>query len=111
MDKLIEELKSLTESIVARLQFTSYEELEDFVAERQRIIDELNRLKDSTPFNSFEREQLEEILRADSVILMRMEVLKNEASDWLQQRGQAKVQRNAYETAYTPDSILMDRRK
>ncbi|GIP21744.1 flagellar protein FliT [Paenibacillus sp. J22TS3] len=111
MDNLITELRGLTESIVARLQFTSYEELEDFVAERQRIIDELNRLKETTPFNVLEREQLEEILRADAVILMRMETLRNEASDWLQQRGQAKVQRNAYEAAYTPDSILMDRRE
>lgn len=111
MDNLIKLLRDMTGTIVARLQFTSYEELEAFVAERQRIIDELNRLKQTTPFNALEREQLEEILRADAVILMRMEALKNEASDWLQQRGQAKVQRNAYETAYTPDSILMDRRE
>lgn len=111
MDELISSLEELTESVVARLQFISSEDLEAFVEERQHVIDEVNRLKLQTPFSPDQIERLKKILQADSIIVGRMAALKTEASDWLQQRGQAKMQRNAYEAAYTPDSVLMDRKK
>ncbi|MBJ9993125.1 hypothetical protein [Paenibacillus sp. S28] len=111
MDNLISSLQALTENVVARLQYTAYEELQDFVQERQQLIDELNRLKQHTPFSPSQVEQLQSILQADPLILNRMDQLKMEASDWLQHRGQAKMQRSAYEAAYTPDSFLMDQRK
>ena len=111
MDSLITSLEELTNSVVMRLQLISYEDLEAFVEERQEIIDEINRLKQQTPFTHVQVERLNHIVQHDPVILTRMASLKDEASDWLQQRGQAKTQRSAYEATYTPDSMLMDRRK
>ncbi|MGN7169668.1 hypothetical protein ACTHSJ_27750 [Paenibacillus cellulositrophicus] len=111
MDKFINSLKVLTESVLERLHCISPQELQDFVQERQQLIDELNRFKQHTPFSPSQVEQLQSILQADPLILNRMNQLKMEASDWLQNRGQAKMQRSAYESAYTPDSFLMDQRK
>lgn len=40
-----------------------------------------------------------------------IQTLKQEAQNWLVQRNIARSQRNAYESNYTPDSVLMDRMK
>ncbi|RUT33262.1 hypothetical protein EJP77_06300 [Paenibacillus zeisoli] len=111
MDNVITSLRALTESVVIRLQMISYEELDSFIEERQHLIDELNQLKLTSPFNPAQQKELQDIVQADSVILARMAALKAEAADWLQHRGQVRTQRNAYEASYTPDSILLDRRK
>ncbi|WP_246426843.1 hypothetical protein [Paenibacillus rhizosphaerae] len=87
------------------------EEIEFFVEERQQLIHEINYLKKENPFSQTQVTRLKNILLADSIILGRMEFLKSEAANWLQNRGQAKMQRNAYEAVYSPDSIIMDRRK
>ncbi|WP_433944311.1 hypothetical protein [Paenibacillus sp. SN-8-1] len=111
MDNLISSLEELTESVVSRIEDMSSEELELFVNERQEIIDQIVLLKEQTTYTPVQLERLNDILLKDSLILSRMSSLKKEASNWLQFRGQAKVRRNAYEAAYSPDSILMDRRK
>ncbi|MFI2857099.1 hypothetical protein ACH6EH_08135 [Paenibacillus sp. JSM ZJ436] len=51
------------------------------------------------------------VLQHDPPIRARMNELHLEAQEWLHQRSQAKVQRNAYESYGVVDSILMDRRK
>ncbi|MNI03249.1 hypothetical protein D3C87_558890 [compost metagenome] len=111
MDNLISSLEDLTHSVVSRIQYISSEDLEVYVEERQQIIDEITSLKQQVPYTPDQKERLNHIVKQDSIILGRMSSLKNEASNWLLQRGQAKVQRSAYEAAYTPDSMLMDRRE
>jgi len=63
------------------------------------------------PYSPAQKQAINRILEHDSTILAQMNALRLEAQDWLQKRNQAKVQRNAYESSYTPDSILMDRKK
>ena len=110
MDSIITRLEELTESVAAQLQFISSDDLLAFVEERQQMIDEINLLKQQNPFTPLQKERLQKIVEFDTVLLSKMTSLKSEAADWLQYRGQAKVQRNAYEAAYTPDSFLMDKR-
>lgn len=110
MDNYITSLEELTQALLHRLDQTSYEELEQFVEQRQGLVDEIRRIAETQPYTDDQRSRLETLLQADSSILGRMEELRDEAGQWLKNRGQAKIQRNVYETSYTPDSILMDKR-
>ncbi|WP_339318582.1 hypothetical protein [Paenibacillus sp. FSL R10-2734] len=111
MDELIESLKELTLGITDRLEETTYEELEAFVEDRQELVDSIAEQTAICKSSPAQKQEINRILEFDNVILDRMNALRLEAQDWLQKRNQAKVQRSAYEAAYTPDSFLMDRRK
>lgn len=111
MDEQILALEKLTESILARLNEASYEELASFIEERQKLIDEINEsLKVQSP-SPDQKSRLSAILQNDSLLIGKIQELQFEAADWLRQRNHAKAQRNVYEMAYTPESYLMDRRK
>lgn len=111
MDNCILELNKITQDIINRLDNCSYEELNDFVEQRQNLIDQLEQQVRKQSIGVIEQHQLRELLEADPMIIARMQQLKSEAAKWLQQREHTKTQRNAYDTAYTPDSFLMDRKK
>nr|WP_154959342.1 hypothetical protein [Paenibacillus xylanexedens] len=100
----------MTEDIIERIEETSYEELESFVEERQILIDTILLKSESSPLNAEQKNEVHRILAYDSILLQRMNLLRLEAQDWLQKRNLAKKQRNVYEAAYAPDSMLMDRR-
>lgn len=110
MNALIVELDQLTRSVIGSLRQMSTEELVNFVGKRQIIVDQIVDSASREPLNQFQQEKLASILEYDPMIRERMEELKLEASNWLMQRDQAKQQRSAYESAYSSDSILMDRR-
>lgn len=90
---------------------TNYEQLEAFVDERQVIVNGLLEQFSIQPASKTEKIEIERLLGNDQEIVARMNVLRLEAQDWLHKRGQAKTQRNAYESSYTPDSFLMDKKK
>ncbi|WP_342437420.1 flagellar protein FliT [Paenibacillus sp. FSL L8-0436] len=110
-DKLIAELQQLTQNMMGRLYEAEFEDLESFVEERQKLIDDIIRQFSSIPASVAQKVEIERILHHDPEITARMNALRLEAQDWLYKRNQAKQQRNAYEAGYTPDSFLMDRKK
>ncbi|MFF2018108.1 hypothetical protein [Paenibacillus sp. NPDC058177] len=111
MDSLILQLEELTNELIVRLDMTTYEELEQFIIERQTVIDCIEVSYNVSTVTEPQKERVRLLLKHDSSITHRMETLRNEAQEWLQQRNIAKVQRDMYNTAYTPDSFLMDRKK
>ncbi|MDN4603741.1 flagellar protein FliT [Paenibacillus sp. F6_3S_P_1C] len=113
MDRLtyMTQLQQLTSTIMEELYEADYEKLEAFVEERQVIIDGLVKQFSSQSASLSEKMEIEQLLGNDNEIVARMNVLRLEAQDWLHKRGQAKTQRNAYESGYTPDSFLMDKKK
>lgn len=111
MDELIHSLDMLTREMMDGLQEVTYEELEDFVEERQKLVDSITQEVEICPATPAQKQEINRILSHDNELLDRMNALRQEAQNFLTKRGQAKVQRNAYETAYTPDSFLMDRKK
>lgn len=111
MDELIRELDQLTQEMLDRLPDAVYEELEDFVEERQILVDSIAEKVAICPASAAQMREIERILGHDAALLARMNALRLEAQDFLQKRSQAKIQRSAYESAYTPDSFLMDRKK
>ncbi|WP_410512601.1 flagellar protein FliT [Paenibacillus sp. BR2-3] len=111
MDNLIGELEQLTVDLMPRLQEAPYEELEAYVETRQGLVDSIGEAVTICRPTEGQKQEIRRILEHDSAILARMNALRLEAQDWLQKRNQAKAQRSAYESGYTPDSILMDRKK
>lgn len=111
MDNLIERLSTMTQEVIERIEETSYEELETFIEDRQHIVDAIVKESENCPLGVKQKEEVHRILAYDKTLLDRMNALRIEAQDWLHKRNQAKMQRNVYEAAYAPDSMLMDRRK
>ena len=111
MDNLILRLEQLSQSVIEQLEEISYEELVAFVDCRQPILDEMSSVNATQSLNPNQKHRIQALVRNDAIIEARMTALKQEASDWLRQRDAAKVQRNAYESAYAMDSMLMDQRK
>ncbi|MFP4975360.1 hypothetical protein ACE6ED_08130 [Paenibacillus sp. CN-4] len=107
----IQLFKTMTVSLMERLNDATFEELETFVEERQAVVDDLVRHLSTTSATDAQKIEIAGILENDGAIQARMNALRLEAQDFLYKRGQAKTQRNAYEAGYAADSILMDRRK
>lgn len=107
----IAQLQALTSNILTNLYELDFEQLEAFVESRQRIVDLLIEHLSFQQATAEEKVLIENMLNHDGEIMLRMNVLRLEAQDWLSKRGQAKTQRDAYEAGYSPDSILMDKRK
>ncbi|MEE4563299.1 hypothetical protein [Paenibacillus polymyxa] len=111
INEALSQLEQLTQQFILRLNETNYEEVEIFVEVRQMKVDQLVNALENSPMTEEQKMKLEYILSYDALIDQRMQSLKQEAQNWLVQRNIAKSQRNAYESNYTPDSFLMDRRK
>ncbi|KAF6656834.1 hypothetical protein ACT3XG_22645 [Paenibacillus polymyxa] len=111
INEVLSQLEQLTQQFILRLNETNYEEVEIFVEVRQMKVDQLVNALENLPMTEEQKMKLESILSYDALIDQRMQSLKQEAQNWLVQRNIAKSQRNAYESNYTPDSFLMDRRK
>lgn len=94
MDELIRSLDQLTREIEERLQETTYEELEAFVDERQKLVDSIAEEATICRTTLAQKQEINRILEHDNVILNRMNTLRLEAQDWLQaESGQNTTQR------------------
>ncbi|MDO3412072.1 hypothetical protein QWJ34_20080 [Saccharibacillus sp. CPCC 101409] len=111
MSDSITRLEELSADIQARLGLLTYEELGDMMDRRQIIVDEIESEAATAPLSAANKERIRSVIAMDERIAVRINFLRNEAAHWLQQRNQAKAQRSAYETAYTPDAYLVDSRK
>lgn len=112
IEYLISKLEDTASQMIGRLQMVSYEELVSYVDERQDIINQLEMKLNVNPPDDRQRARISAIIDSDSAVRRKIELFKNEAADWLQQKERKKVQRNAYESVYQqPDSILLDQKK
>ncbi|AHV99343.1 hypothetical protein [Paenibacillus sabinae] len=113
MDSLISRLEQLTEHILSRLPDAPYEELSEFVEKRQNLVDDIGKqiVENNQSLTEPQKLVIRSILEHDGAIVARMNAHRLEAQDGLQRRNLAKAQRSAYEAGYTPESILMDRKK
>ncbi|ETT41080.1 hypothetical protein C161_00445 [Paenibacillus sp. FSL R5-192] len=110
MDELITDLEELTQELMLQLEEVDSDELERFVNKRQFIIDSMLG-QENRQATLPQQARLQKIMEYDHAILIRMNSLKIEAKDWLIQRNQAKVQKNAYEASYAVDSIIVDTKR
>ncbi|WP_433747767.1 hypothetical protein [Paenibacillus amylolyticus] len=111
LDRLLYQLLNLTLNFTDELETKASKDIEDFVSERQDLVQQLQGIMDVQKMNSLQKEELKRILTYDLMIQERMLSIKNEAQEWLLQRNLAKTQRSLYETKYASESYLMDKRK
>lgn len=116
MDNLLARLEKLTDEVVNRLAEITYEELTQFVEERERLISEIQRAGNLIAETTEEQrtgylQKASRILSHDEVILNKMERLKNEAGVELAKFNSARKGKAVYHTDYIPDSAFFDRKK
>ncbi|MEK8131752.1 hypothetical protein WMW72_27975 [Paenibacillus filicis] len=111
MDKIIEQLESMTENILEVLTETETEDLEEFVLQRDELINQMMDMPRTPEDKALFGNRIEALLQADPFIVERMRQLQQEAQDGLKKINLVKMQRGAYESVYSPDSIYFDRKK
>ncbi|WP_044481003.1 hypothetical protein [Paenibacillus antibioticophila] len=111
MDELLTRLEELDKQMILKSDEASSEEWLDFMDHRQQLVDMLIQRTEASPLAPEHRNRLSSIQMNEDKLRYSMEAQKTEAANWLQQRGQAKAQRNAYDVVYASDSVLMDRRR
>jgi hypothetical protein len=111
MDELLTQLDNLEQQMLQNSETASHEQWTIFINDREQIINKIIACETVTPLTSEQKVKLTQIQFREEQLRRTMEQQKQEAAEWLRNRGQAKVQRNAYETAYASDSIIMDQRK
>jgi hypothetical protein len=111
MDNLISQLEQLTNEIVDNLDQISFEELEQFVEQREAIIAEMQQQPASDFSEPHYRTRIAALGQYDAIMLSVMERLKEEAQQGIAKIKNAQVRKDMYEAVYTPDSIFFDRRK
>lgn len=106
---LIQALKEMTIETTNRLSIIEEEELVAFVDRRQEIVHSMEKYR--TLLTKEDKKEIGLILDMDGPILMRMNKLKDEAGSWMEKKGNIRVQQNAYQRAYSVDSLFIDHRK
>ena len=110
MDNALERLEQLTQSVISRLDEVGFEDLAEFVEQRERLIHEIQQSEIGPEMYVF-REKVQMLLEQDSAILNKMERLKEEARQGMNQMHAAKKRRSAYDGKYIADSVFFDKKK
>ncbi|WP_411348136.1 hypothetical protein [Paenibacillus sp. WLX2291] len=106
---LLHQIEQLTSNVLITLHEMSEEQFEQFSIQREELIKELEMHR--MYINKEHRIQIKKILDNDPIILQRMTFLKEEAGQWLEKKTAVRTQHNAYQHAYTLDSVFVDHRK
>ncbi|NEU25591.1 hypothetical protein G3M74_05455 [Paenibacillus polymyxa] len=102
-------LKEITIETTNRISIIEEEELVAFVDRRQEIVHEMEKYR--TSLTEEDKQEIRLILDMDGPILKRMNKLKDEAGSWMEKKGHIRIQQNAYQRAYSVDSLFIDHRK
>jgi cytoplasmic iron level regulating protein YaaA (DUF328/UPF0246 family) len=111
MDDLVLKLKQLTDQLVETLDNATYEEIDEFVQQREEIMTEFQTRKFSSSELDNNRETMKQILQHDQIILERMKALKDEATQSINKISSGKAQKNAYDKFYSMDGVYFDKKK
>ncbi|MNC46905.1 hypothetical protein D3C75_959390 [compost metagenome] len=111
MNELLSQLELLDQNMIQYGDNASDVEWSDFIDQRQQLIDKITECAATSPLTEAQKVRLTHIQLQEGSLKRIMEEQKEEAAGWLRQRGQAKVQRNAYDSSYASASIFMDQRK
>lgn len=111
MDELVDKLERLTRDAVERLDSLTYEKLEQFVLDREEIVNKLIDLGISSMELEMYRRRVLNLLSYDEAIMKKMKAFKNEAVEKLKKKTAASVQKSAYESNHPMESLFFDRKK
>ncbi|MEK3682262.1 hypothetical protein [Paenibacillus sp. FSL R10-2736] len=108
LNKYIDQLEKITSEIVEAIDSTTYEQLAGFSEYREQLVGLIEKQKDSLTIEF--KQRLIKLSCFDEVILSKMDFLKQDASNWLARQGTIKIQKNAYSSSFSADSMFIDRK-
>jgi hypothetical protein len=111
MHNLVEALQDMTERMAEQIDHVSEEQILFFIDQRELIVQQLQSMNISESDKQHYGTVVGSLLKHDPIILGKLEQLHTEAASGLQRVNFARLQTNAYQTAYTPDSYYFDKRK
>lgn len=116
VDRLLFELRDLSSRMAGRLEEATLEELLEFVDQRERCIEQLKQLETESHSGFSEtsaerRIALQAISQYDEAIVSRMHQMQQDVTQGLNKLDQSRMQRSAYEIAYTMESAFIDQKK
>lgn len=112
MDDCVQRLYEMTEKMMERLDTAEYEDLDQFVIARERVISELKENRDQQKETTAHHQQMiRQVLAWDQLIQGRMLQLKDEASSGLRKMKDTRKQHDAYSPTYALDGVYVDKRK
>ncbi|MDF2958961.1 MAG: hypothetical protein K0S39_696 [Paenibacillus sp.] len=109
-EEILFQVEVLTNSMVQGLESASYNDLVQFVDERDRLINELQ--EEPVSFNPDEyRARVLYILEQDKLLGAKMLTFKQEAQKSIEKFQRAEKYKQAYDKEYTMDSIFFNKTK
>jgi hypothetical protein len=112
MDELLKQLEQISLDLIHNLNFTSLEEVEEFMERREAIFTKLQPFE-GLPVDKYKNKDIvNRILSLDVIIVARMEHLKQVAETELHSIASRRLQKNAYDGEHhTSDGMFFDQKK
>ncbi|GFZ97679.1 hypothetical protein GCM10008018_49930 [Paenibacillus marchantiophytorum] len=111
MDRLVTDLEQLTQQGLAELVTMDAERLGAFMEQRSNIMTALLQVTSTSTNKEAYKDRIQAVLSLDPIFLRKLEQFRDEASSQLTKLDTGKIQRNAYDTHYDPESYFFDRKK
>jgi hypothetical protein len=123
MDKVVGKLEALTHEFVKGLDTTDVDAIVKFVEDRQKLIDEFAKLREQAALYQDQNdeaqqvadrkiaERIKHVLSYDALINTKMQHLMDASMKQVTKINQTRKREQAYNPAYTPDSIYFDKKK
>jgi hypothetical protein len=112
MDELLKQLEQLSNDLLLNFQMVTFEDIADFMEQRDEIFNELQYVEISAIDKLKYKGLIDRILSYDPIIVSKMEQLKAEAQKELNKVSSGRMQKNAYDSEHQPaDSLFFDQKK
>ncbi|ANY66969.1 hypothetical protein BBD42_11180 [Paenibacillus sp. BIHB 4019] len=108
MEDIIFELYVKTKQVVEQLDHAESDDLLALIELRENVI---NQLETGLIVSEEQKQLLRDIGGFDEVLLAKMQLLKDEASQGLNKLNNNRLQKQVYEQAYASESYFIDRRE
>ena len=111
MEDLVLELERKTAYIISQINFVSQDELEQFIEQREEIVQKISLRLTAGSEPSLYRERVIKLLQNDELIRKRISEIQHKNQLDIVKVNQAKKQKMIYETEYAVDGYMFDKRK
>lgn len=113
MDELIQKLKQLSAEAIQKIEAgeLSFEYLEQFAGVREKLVRRLQMQAWSEDEKAMYKEDVHKLLQTDAIILDKMHEYKLQAGEELRKIRSGRMQKSAYEKAYSTDGVFFDKKR
>ncbi|NHN33894.1 hypothetical protein [Paenibacillus agricola] len=109
-EDIVRHVELTTNQMVERLESASYEDLADFIEERDQLLAEFQRVQEPSDLALY-RSSILGILEQDKLLCAKMMVFKVEAQKAIEKFQAAEKYKQVYDKEYTIDSVFFNKKK